>query len=81
MDLAKIIADLRFELQTINTAIDSLEPLARIANAGGSEPRRGNPATKPSSEEPAPVKRPRGRPRKYPLPAAPTHEAADPSDS
>jgi len=81
MDLAKIIADLRFELQTMNTAIASLESLERIQEAADSAPRRGNSASKPSSEEPAPVKRPRGRPRKYPLPAAPTHEAADPSAS
>lgn len=82
MDLAKIIADLRLELQTMNMAIASLEALARIQKVPGSAPRHAVAASDRSAREPAPAKRPRGRPRKNPLPVNPaaSHDAPSPSD-
>ena len=63
MDLAKIIADLRTELACLNSAIVSMEQLARVQ----SKPDSGTAPSIPESgqsETGAPVKRRRGRPRK-----------------
>jgi hypothetical protein len=63
MDLAKIIADLRTELACLNSAIASMEQLARFQ----STPDGGKALSIPESGQPetgAPVKRRRGRPRK-----------------
>ena len=70
MDLAKIIAELRAELQCLDGAIASIEELARVQNmadgeirtAASSEPESGPP--EPGPENAPPVKRGRGRPRK-----------------
>ncbi len=70
MDLAKIIAELRAELQSFDTAIASIEELARLQNLYDadipadiqSELKAAPPG--PDPEDPAPVKRRRGRPRK-----------------
>jgi len=63
MDLAKIIADLRTELACLNSAIASMEQLARVHGA----PDSGKAPSIPESGQPetgVPVKRRRGRPRK-----------------
>ena len=63
MDLAKIIADLRTELACLNSAIASMEQLARFQ----STPDGGKALSIPESGQPetgVPVKRRRGRPRK-----------------
>lgn len=70
MDLAKIIGILKLELQTLNAAIASLESLDRAHKVSASVPRRAVAAIDRTTGESAPAKRPRGRPRKYPLPAA-----------
>ena len=75
MDLAKSIAELRVELQCLDTAIASIEELARVQNltfagvrpATTSEAEPVAPEAVP--EDAAPVKRGRGRPRKNPAPA------------
>jgi hypothetical protein len=68
MDLAKIIAEMKVELQCLDTAIASIEELARVQNVPLPGEIRGAPAETgapvPASEETAPVKRSRGRPRK-----------------
>jgi hypothetical protein len=72
MDLAKIIAEMRVELQCLDTAIASIEELARVQNipvpdavhAEPSEEPGESPASPSESDDPPPVKRPRGRPRK-----------------
>lgn len=79
MDLPKIIADLRLELQTIKAAIASLESLDRIPRVPDSVPRRAVAATTRTAGESAPAKRPRGRPRKHPLPVVASRGAAAPS--
>ena len=70
MDLAKIIAEMKVELQCLDTAISSIEELARLQNA---LPPDGAPPTPPgggpagqATEAAAPARRPRGRPRKNP---------------
>ena len=74
MDLAKIIAELRVELQCLDTAIASMEELARVQNVLESSTRPELPSGMPPGEpESAPVKRRRGRPPKH----APAIEAAD----
>ena len=74
MDLAKIISGLRLELQCLNTAIASIEELARVQNVVEAEsfqsdlPAGGGPVTgQPAVEGAVPVKRGRGRPRKHPV--------------
>lgn len=70
MDLAKIIAELRVELQYFDTAIASIEELARIQTLRESGVPAGTPGAPeaatpgPELQDPAPVKRRRGRPRK-----------------
>jgi hypothetical protein len=68
MDLAKIIAELRVELQCLDTAIASIEELARaqnIAEADFRPAREGERGpTEPDPDDIPPVKRRRGRPRK-----------------
>jgi hypothetical protein len=68
MDLAKMIIELRAELQCLNTAIASIEELARVQNVADSNIRPPS-ETEPVPPEPdpgnaPPVKRRRGRPRK-----------------
>jgi hypothetical protein len=80
MDLAKIIAELKVELQCLDAVIVSIEELARVQNLADEGVR---PATS-SDDEPVPpglvppktvpedaarVKRRRGRPRKNAAPA------------
>ena len=70
MDLAKILAELRLELQCLDTAIESVEKLARVQNIAdvdaipetAVEAQPGPP--EPAPEGAVPVKRRRGRPRK-----------------
>jgi len=71
MDLAKIIGELRAELQCLDVAITSMEELARVQNLPDSEVRQilASPPD-PGNQEEAPVKRGRGRPRKNPLPSS-----------
>lgn len=92
MDLAKIIGELRVELQCLDTAIASMEELARVQSlsdfanrpAGSSGP---DPQPEPSVDEALPVKRRRGRPRKdsgaasteSPQPEAPATESEPPA--
>jgi len=70
MDLAKIIAELRVELQCLNTAIASIEELARVQNIADGEAPPPSPRetergpTEPGPENSPPEKRRRGRPRK-----------------
>jgi len=75
MNLAKIIGELRAELQCLNTAITSMEELARVQKAADSGDRPADPLP---SETPAdgapPVKRGRGRPPKN---AAPVQETVE----
>lgn len=74
MDLAKIIAELRLELQCLDAAIASIEELARVQNVGGADlppATASKPESAPPEPEPegvAPVKRRRGRPRKQDAP-------------
>jgi len=68
MDLAKIIVELRAELQCLDIAIASIEELARVQNVADAQPQPPS-ETDPSPPEPGPenvppVKRRRGRPRK-----------------
>jgi len=69
MDLSKIIGELKVELQVLDTAIASMEELARVQNLAemGSRPvipseTDSQPA--PTAEQPQERKRKRGRPRK-----------------
>jgi hypothetical protein len=66
MNLAKIIADLRLELQCLSTAIASMEELARVQSLSESAVRElAQPNPEPTGDdEPPPVKRRRGRPPK-----------------
>ena len=76
MDLAKIIAELRLELQCLDAAIASVAELARVQNLSDEGVRPGTPPEPPEpfppeplppepvTEGAAPVKRRRGRPRK-----------------
>jgi hypothetical protein len=68
MDLAKIIAELKMELQCLETAIASVERLARVQNVADVSALTGIPAESKPPESgpggPVPVKRRRGRPRK-----------------
>ena len=73
MDLAKIIIELRAELQCLDTAIASIEELARVQNIAEahvrppseSDPVGSDPVPpEPVPENTPPVKRRRGRPRK-----------------
>ena len=93
MDLAKIIADLRVELQCLNTAIASMEELARVQSHldSGNHPTTPNAGPSDVSEPPGdpspPVKRGRGRPRKVRAsdpaaqPMPPASEQAPPTDT
>src|SRR5215469_15689623 len=86
MDLSKIITELRMELECLNTAIASMEELARVQNLvdAGDQPTppsgpgriAGEPGQSETPQDAAPVKRPRGRPRKHPV--ASTEEAPKP---
>jgi len=77
MNLAKIIGELRAELQCLNTAITSMEELARVQSAADSEDRPVNPPpAEPSADATPPVKRRRGRPPKV---AAPVQETVAPT--
>ena len=73
MDLAKIIGELKLELQCLDAAITSMEDLARFQNI-----KLPDALTHPSADpepaplDPPPVKRPRGRPRKNPAPVTGT---------
>jgi hypothetical protein len=78
MDLAKIIAEMRLELQCLETAIASIEELARVQNVLTDE-LLGAPIQ--TDEEGAPVKRPRGRPRKNPPMDSAPAQPNDPSTS
>jgi hypothetical protein len=79
MDLAKIIGELRLQLQCLDAAIASMEELARVQNIPDSGAREEVPAaTDASAEEPPPAKRRRGRPRKNPVPDS---ESPQPTDS
>jgi hypothetical protein len=71
MDLAKIIGDLKAELQCLVTAINSMEELARVQSLSDSEVRQivSSPPDPESQGQPQ-VKRRRGRPRKNPLPSS-----------
>jgi hypothetical protein len=67
MDLAKIIDELRTELDCLNAAIASMEQLARVQNTPNDGaalpiPESGQPAEE--AQVPPPAKRRRGRPRK-----------------
>jgi hypothetical protein len=69
MDLAKIIVELRAELQCLDTAIASMEELARVQNIAEAHvhPTSGEAGSvppEPGPENSPPVKRRRGRPRK-----------------
>lgn len=70
MDLAKIVSDLRLELNCLNAAIAAMEQLSRVQKAANFTPEEGS----SQSEQPQmqsdlpPAKRGRGRPRKNPLP-------------
>jgi hypothetical protein len=71
MDLAKIIGDLKLELKCLDVAIASMEELARIQNISVPSPVQTTPSTPlPAMQEPPPLKRGRGRPRKYAAPFA-----------
>jgi hypothetical protein len=69
MDLAKIIVELRTELQCLDTAIASIEELARVQNIAEAHIRpvteeAGPTPPKPGPDNSPPMKRRRGRPRK-----------------
>jgi hypothetical protein len=67
MNLAKIIGELRLELQCLNTAIASMEELARVqslSESTGREFAQPDATPPPSGDEPPPAKRRRGRPPK-----------------
>ena len=67
MDLAKIIGELRLELQCLDAAIASVEELARVQKLSGSAAGNETPVVDESAvgdAPPQPLKRPRGRPRK-----------------
>jgi hypothetical protein len=65
MDLAKIIGELKLELECLDTAIASMEELARVQSIADTGVRPLAPAeTLPESEDPPPAKRRRGRPSK-----------------
>jgi hypothetical protein len=71
MDLAKIIGELRSELQCFDAAIAAVEELARFQNvavSAAAHPKIAANPEPPSAEAP-PVKRGRGRPRKNIAPA------------
>jgi len=91
MDLAKIIGELRVELQCLDTAIASMEELARVQNVSDLEGRTTissapDPEPATPAEQPLQGKRRRGRPRKDasaarlepPAPTAP--EDSEPED-
>ena len=74
MDLAKIIGELRLELECVVSAIASIEELARVKNLsqqGARQVQPTDPETSPKTPEleagAEPVKRGRGRPRKNPV--------------
>ena len=74
MDLAKIIGELRLELECVVSAIASIEELARVKNLSQQGARQVQPADPEASPKTAeleaggePVKRRRGRPRKNPV--------------
>ena len=85
MDLAKIIGNLRVELQYLDAAIASMEQLARAQGYPDSSSRSEAPSDpQPPGEDAPPLKRRRGRPRKNPLPAteeAPRAESSGPAAS
>jgi len=79
MNLAKIIGELRAELQCLNTAITSMEELARVQNAADLEERPvDSTPVEPSTDGTPPVKRRRGRPPKN---ATPVPETVEPTTS
>ena len=63
MDLAKIIGELRLELQCLEAAIASMEELARVQNLVNESGEDTQPDPPPPGEPPV-AKRRRGRPRK-----------------
>ena len=74
MDLAKIIGELRLELECVVSAIASMEELARVKSLSQPGARQAQPTDlAPSTDIPEletgaePVKRRRGRPRKNPV--------------
>ena len=71
MDLAKIISELRVELQAVEAAIASMETLARTQLAPPAAVRRTAPAPV--------VKKRRGRPRKKKAAQTPVAEMAEDS--
>jgi hypothetical protein len=78
MDLGKIIAQLKTELQCLDAVIASMEALARVQDLAGSAPGDVLPSEPPPDEEPLPPKKRRGRPRKEDTPnAAPVANADD----
>jgi hypothetical protein len=82
MDLAKIISELKVQLQYLDVAIASMEELARVQNVLDSGGRQVVvPDPDPTPETPPPVKRGRGRPRKNPAPALQESAQTKPSDS
>jgi len=68
MDLANIIGELKLELQCIDAAIVSMEQLAHVQNIAIPDARKEAPTDPEPAQSEPPVKRGRGRPRKYPLP-------------
>jgi hypothetical protein len=69
MDLAKIIIELRAELQCLDSAIASIEELARVQNIAEAHIHPSSEETGPVPPDPGPenvppAKRRRGRPRK-----------------
>ncbi len=71
MDLSKIIAELREELQCFDAAITSIEELARVQKMKDAAARMDSPRepervlTEPEVHDAPPAKRRRGRPRKH----------------
>lgn len=85
MDLAKIISDLRMELNCLNAAIVAVEELARVQKQ--LEPAAARQASSagegPLQPDGPPVKRGRGRPRKRPAEPSsqPQAQAPEPVDT
>lgn len=70
MDLGKIIAQLRSELQCLDAVIVSMEALARVQSLTDSLPGEEFPPENPPDEEPPPARKRRGRQRPQDTPDA-----------